>query len=734
MQTSRRTAIGAAFLLSVVIAAQFVVTPTAAPRALTMPEAVNSLPEATAGGNYEHHFQAEGGLPPLAWNLKQGELPPGLTLDATGRLHGTPTQPRREPYQFTIEVSDSARPPQSFAQEFTLAIQPAPLRIIATRPPLRILNMNMLQDPAPRPDQNAAPPAGKNDAKDVTKKLAEDGAKATKNNAAADEETPKNSYIVRGRVRPAALDEVFAVIQRNIVTGAAHLPDDKREEIKPKVADVQAHLCGAGFRQHCFPPLNADLDETHEDRRKQERREEGRKKLSAVNLLNYIRYDKELLPMFEAKDSAHPPLSRDTLDKLALMLNSYIDNIPVRVKVGDKIVATTATDKDGVYELTLPESNTSEVYVFSTAADNHLTQREVVINDGSLACLPPKGRGKRVRLAADDEADCRDFKVNLPIEDGPVSLLTRAVVGYQQAGASSSDVEHNYFLDLFISKSLPFRQKINPDFGERWRAWGAIRAISAPQSGNVTIGELGRDFAAKISGLPVNEAARVFDYLGGVEARLPWLNNNALRPAFSRDSRQKFSLSFIASFGFITPTNPTQTAKTFEISDQLRAEYATRYQDRPAENPLSGKTYVSFVQSDRDRFFRQGYAGVRMQTFFFNEHNVPLQRFPAQLDVLYGVNEYVTGGSVRGGVMRLDGYFPLPYEGAKFISLFGTAIFKPVRAKIEAPLILKPADAMVQPYDPRAALVPISQFNRDYYRVGVGIDFVSFVGKLLGNN
>src|SRR5262249_9159529 len=162
--------------------------------------------------------------------------------------------------------------------------------------------------------------------------------------------------------------------------------------------------------------------------------------------------------------------------------------------------------------------------------------------------------------------------INLPIEDRPVSLLTRAVVGYQQAGAASADFEQNYFFDLFVSQSLPFLQKINPDFGEGWRAWGAIRAISAPQSGNVTVGGLANELVTNISNLKANEAARVFDYLGGVEVRMPWFSNSSLLPSFDRDTKQKFSLSFIGSFGFLTPTNPAQTVKTFKISDQFRTE------------------------------------------------------------------------------------------------------------------------------------------------------------------
>ena len=69
-------------------------------------------------------------------------------------------------------------------------------------------------------------------------------------------------------------------------------------------------------------------------------------------------------------------------------------------------------------------------------------------------------------------------RLDLDIEDRPVSLLTRAVVGYQQSGAAASEFEQNYFFDIFVSASVPTHQKIDPDFGERWRAWGAVRSAS----------------------------------------------------------------------------------------------------------------------------------------------------------------------------------------------------------------------------------------------------------------
>lgn len=110
---------------------------------------------------------------------------------------------------------------------------------------------------------------------------------------------------------------------------------------------------------------------------------------------------------------------------------------------------------------------------------------------------------------------------------------------------------------------------------------------------------------------------------------------------------------------------------------------------------------------------------------------MPMQRFPAQLDIQFGLNSYVTGGTLNQGVVQLDGYYPLPYDKVNFINLFGTAIIRPSHPKTDTPLILKEATGVTLP-DSNVAIIAVPQFNRDYYKLGVGMDFVSLAQKLNG--
>lgn len=337
-------------------------------------------------------------------------------------------------------------------------------------------------------------------------------------------------------------------------------------------------------------------------------------------------------------------------------------------------------------------------YVFSVTMGDYKTSIPVTITAGNASPDP----------------------ANLQLLVRPLGEFSRAIVGFEQAGASAAKSTQKYFFDLTLSHPLPFQKSVDPYFGPRGRMWGTVRVTSVPQQISTSLGTFATGFAQQVSAVKVNEVAQAFEFLAGVDVRLT--NRPMSFGSFGGQTATKLTLSFIAGGGATTPFNPRETLEVFQA-----------FPGAPGLPALpTGTEFVAFVSPDRDRFFRQFYGGLRLQTHYFDYRNpsIPLNRYPAQLDITYGQNEAITGGRLRGGVIRIEGFYPLPYDELKFINLFGTALIRPVRTHITDPLILQPAPSGTVVPANNVLLITVPQINRDYYRVGVGIDFISFVKKL----
>ena len=80
-----------------------------------------SLPSGVLNSSYNASLQATGGLPPYAWSLTAGNLPPGLSLNSTGLISGTPTASGT--WGFTTQVSDSESPPATASAPLSITVQ-----------------------------------------------------------------------------------------------------------------------------------------------------------------------------------------------------------------------------------------------------------------------------------------------------------------------------------------------------------------------------------------------------------------------------------------------------------------------------------------------------------------------------------------------------------------------------------------------------------------------------------
>ncbi|HWW76701.1 MAG TPA: hypothetical protein VNZ44_14990, partial [Pyrinomonadaceae bacterium] len=379
------------------------------------------------------------------------------------------------------------------------------------------------------------------------------------------EKADANKVVICGQLQLASLNRTFALIKATptLETLAKYFrAADPESDWKSNLREGEAFKDFL-IRSQITDDCNFDSDV----------KRDGLQRLAAADLL------KELLAGYATlknKNSAFSSLSADTIRKQIVLLEQYLGNVEVQLSHKGKVLDQTLADRDGNYVFVIdpPETNDTDDYTISTEGDEHFTTRTFTRQAFS--------RTNRLRI-------------NLDIEDRPVSLLARSLIGFDQSGAAAARRDFTYFFDFYVSKSFPFKQTINPDFGERLRLWGDFRINSVPQSATATIPDfVNTGFVTGIRGLQVNQAAHVFEFLGGAEFRLT--GNNALLPSFSRDTKQKFSLSFIAAGGYVTPTDPTASQPTiFKVLEGAPG--------LPPE--AKGKEFVAFIPDDRDRFFRQ---------------------------------------------------------------------------------------------------------------------------------
>jgi len=95
----------------------FFISVTAAP---AFEIATRSLPSGIVDTVYNASLIALNGTLPYDWSLLSGDLPAGLTLSTNGQISGTPTVAGT--FNLTIQVQDSATPPQMLESPFTLII------------------------------------------------------------------------------------------------------------------------------------------------------------------------------------------------------------------------------------------------------------------------------------------------------------------------------------------------------------------------------------------------------------------------------------------------------------------------------------------------------------------------------------------------------------------------------------------------------------------------------------
>lgn len=300
------------------------------------------------------------------------------------------------------------------------------------------------------------------------------------------------------------------------------------------------------------------------------------------------------------------------------------------------------------------------------------------------------------------------------------SLNKRFIVGFEQSGGASADSKGQPFLDLFIN--TPLGSTLNK---ERTRAsiWGDVRLTSTPTQISA-FSNVASNAIEALTGSEANKFVAGFDFVVGPEFRLSTFKNT--------------DLSFIAGFGAVSPLNPKESVQIFEVPKVGSSQRDAFLELFPG---AKDKEFIAFVAPDRDRFLRQYFGGIRLKTYTYDDVNEAGVRvagannlqnvFPAMLDITFGQSEAVTGGKLVKFVLGIDGFYPLPFpDKYRFLYLFGTAKFKVGGPRtIATPFILNTAASSVKATDTTVFIADPQPSNRDFYRIGFGVDLLELFRK-----
>jgi hypothetical protein len=298
-----------------------------------------------------------------------------------------------------------------------------------------------------------------------------------------------------------------------------------------------------------------------------------------------------------------------------------------------------------------------------------------------------------------------------------------SVGGVEQAGYSSLSQTTNAFLSIFIAG--PADRPVS--------GWGRIRLLSAPQPSTQGIVSVFTDPTGQLTTQDYTKVGQALDFVGGPELK------------FKRFPRW----SLIADAGLTTPLNSQTVALTYVAPGPTTVECATlvsRFSTKNGYSPsltqapsgsstclAGGYTDIAFSNQDRSGFLLKYGGGFRTTNTLNEGCSQETQCSPSKgvLDLTFGQDEAVTRGLLRHVVFKLDGMIPIPTGSASFVYVFGSAYVRLAKNQDYSPLILQTASGVTAP-SPTVIVLPLKQPDRDFYRLGVGLNLNQVFCKMFG--
>jgi len=128
----RTTSIAASVALGLLMTGAICPAQQAAATGQPLVVRTTTLPKAFVRQPFQARLEADGGIAPLKWDVSEGSLPAGMTLQVDGVLAGAPTETGE--FRFTARVTDSGKPAYQREQPLSLLVV-APLMLQWSRYP-----------------------------------------------------------------------------------------------------------------------------------------------------------------------------------------------------------------------------------------------------------------------------------------------------------------------------------------------------------------------------------------------------------------------------------------------------------------------------------------------------------------------------------------------------------------------------------------------------------------------
>jgi hypothetical protein len=340
--------------------------------------------------------------------------------------------------------------------------------------------------------------------------------------------------------------------------------------------------------------------------------------------------------------------------------------------------------------------------------------------------------------------------------------------GFEQVELSSQPSQTEPFVRLFgESGVIPFDKNDWPV--ENWGGslWGDIRLLGAPnQNDTKGVFSVFADPTGQITSQKLSSVGTSVDFMLGPALQIHnWKESNnkiqlvlgfgATTPLESNKVNQAFVVPLFGTvecntlykkFGSLLSSNGiTKSPDGIATGTSSACLINTNSTTTTTSGATTSTTYapintLAFSSADRTSFLLKDFVGMRFSRGVEDGKDVddtPKDVDLGSIEFGFGMDSSMTGGVFRGNrwTFRTDAIYPVIPKGRGVVYMFGSFASRLERNTTDnSPLILQTASlssltGSTGLPNVNTIVLPLQQPDRDFYRIGVGIDILALLYK-----